>query len=451
MNHHLKMVLVLAMLCCQHISTESELSSTDYFERGVESHKNEQFDDAIANFQQAIALDNQNPNIPFMLASTLLATGKIYEAINFYKQVISMAPKQSIPVAYNIAYTLKIAERFDQAIPIFEEIVQKAPSYDAARLGLSFAYLSKGDYKKGWQAHEWNLQKQGKFAPEMRAIVSQNQVTGKNLLLLPEGGIGDTFNFIRYAKRLHDLGACVNVVVQKPLVSLISRCPYINQVMTSGTPIENRYHAHATLMSMPAIFYDDEETIPRDIPYLFADPYLVSLWRKRLEDDHALKIGICWQCDVHNDVSRLPIARRGIPLATLAQLFDIPGTSWYSLQKKEGLEQLEQFSELSNLHTFPDKEFDELHGPFMDTAALIMNMDVILTIDSAIAHLAGALGKKVIILLPYSSDWRWIAGRSDSPWYPSATIIKQRTPFDWNFVLQRVRSEISMTLLTKQH
>jgi hypothetical protein len=196
------------------------------------------------------------------------------------------------------------------------------------------------------------------------------------------------------------------------------------------------HDASATLMSLPAIFYDDEKTAPDQMPYLYADPALVEYWREQLSTDTNFKVGICWQADIKNDIpSKLPIARRGVPLSSFAPLASLKGVSFYSLQKYDGMDQLDKTN-------FPLNVFDQLDdyaGPFMDTAALIKNLDLVITVDTAVAHLAGALDADVWLLHPYATaDWRWICHRTDSYWYPTMRIFKQKKPFDYDGVMKEV-------------
>ena len=234
------------------------------------------------------------------------------------------------------------------------------------------------------------------------------------------------------------MGADIIVACQKTLVPLLSRCIYIDQLVSLGTPVP-AYDADATLMSLPAIFADTDKTVPCEIPYLFADPELTQYWQQKLAHDTNFKVGICWQVDVHNDKSKLPIARRGYPLKCFAPLSDLENVSFYSLQKYDGTEQLDT----SNFAPRVFENFDEQSGPFMDTAALIKNLDLVITVDTAVAHLAGALGCKVWLLHPYATaDWRWVHPRTDSHWYPTMRIFKQHTPFGYDEVIEEVKKEL---------
>lgn len=405
----------------------------------------ERFDQALEYIDKYIALGgSQIINAHFQRGCIYLKIGRLDEAIKEFDTVIARAPG-TIPAHYNKAFTLKIAERFEEALIIYQDLINKDPNYESARIGLSFALITQGDFKDGWPAHEWYLKRAGKYAPELRNLLATNSVAGKTILLTPEGGLGDTLQFIRYAERLKNMGATTIVFAQEQLIPLLSNCSYIDMLYPTGNPIPP-HHARATLMSLPAVFYDDEHTMPRTIPYIFPDTTLINYWQQQLANDHNFKIGICWQTSIHNDISRLPIARRGIPLAQFFKLKDIPGISWYSLQQVEGLEQLTQVPHDFNLHIFPN-DFDTTHGSFMDTAAVITQLDLIISVDTATAHLAGALGKPVWLLLPFSTDWRWIAGRIDSPWYPTMCIFKQPIPFDWDSVLNNIQQVLGRLII----
>ncbi len=391
-------------------------------------------DRAIQLITRATQLEH-NDNWIFSLGTLCCRFGRFHDALAAYQRILQARP-DLVPVLYNSAYTLKMAGNLDLAIDICNQILTSQPNYEPARLCLSFSYLHKGDFENGWRAHEWNLKKQGKNAPELRELIRTNNIAGKTILLTPEGGIGDTINFVRYAQRLREMGAHVIVVVQTPLMNLFARCYYIDQLLSPNSS-QPSYDARATLMSLPAILADTEETIPKNIPYIFPEPHRLVYWHKQLKHDTNIKIGICWQPDVHNDVSRMPIARRGIPLSLFYQLGSTPGITLYSLQKKEGLDQLNKLPAQVNLHVF-DKSFDVDHGSFVDTAAVIHEMDLIISTDTATAHLAGAMGKKVWLLLPYATDWRWLHNRTDSAWYPTMRIFKQPHPFDWQSVMESV-------------
>jgi len=425
------------------MATQTNLA--DLYDQAQEYQKTDQHQNAITCYKNILSTNPLHFSALFNLGCCYLAIGKIEKALASFDTILSINPNV-IPVLYNKAYTYKTAGQLDKAIPLYQYVIGLDPDYDHAHLALGFAYLINGDFENGWKQHERYLKKSGKNGEKLRSLLKNNNLTGKTIALHPEGGLGDSLHFIRYAQRLQAMGATVVAYVQKSLIPLFSLCPYIDNILPLNSPLAS-YDAQATLMSLPAIFEDTEKTFPNTVPYLQADETLVQQWKTYFEHDNNLKIGICWQADVHNDVSRLPIARRGCLLKYFAPLQNILGISLYSLQKYDGVEEIAQMPSDFPLHVFD--HLDEQSGPFMDTAAIIKNLDLVITVDTAIAHLAGGLGKKVWLLLPYATDWRWINKRTDSPWYPTMKIFKQQTPFDWEAVLNEITQELN-TLINKK-
>lgn len=237
--------------------------------------------------------------------------------------------------------------------------------------------------------------------------------------------------------------AYVIVECQKPLVKLLQLCPYIDKVIQTGNKLP-KTDLQALIMSMPLIFNTVLETIPIYIPYLYADNQLVELWHEKIKYDTNFKIGICWQTDMHKNSSNAQAHKdslaKSIPLSLLAELSQLNNVTLYSLQKINGIEQLEVLPQHLPVISFDN--FDESHGPFMDTAALIKNLDLVITVDTSIAHLAGGLGTPTWILLPHQADWRWLLNRYDSPWYPTMRLFRQPEAGDWYTVMNSVKQAI---------
>lgn len=425
----MKKIILTLLLCAT--STQPETAA--------EYQKNEQFPQAIACYEKMISENPYDINALFQLSSCYLTTGEKEKAINAYNTILELDP-HAIAVKYNLAYTYKTFGNLDKAIELYKEVLQENADYDPAHLALGFAYITQGDFEQGWEQHSRYLRQSGKNGDQLRTFLANDDVAYKRILLRHEGGLGDTINFIRYAERLKHMGADVIVSCQEQLIPILSRCSYVDQFIPAKNAMP-AYDADATLMSLPAIFNDNDETIPQEIPYIFADPALVKHWQEKLAHDTNFKVGICWQVDVHNDKSKLLIARRGYPLNSFASLTDLKNVSFYSLQKYDGIEQLATVAPHLKLHVFHD--LDDKSGPFMDTAALMKNLDLIITVDTAVAHLAGALGCAVWLLHPYATaDWRWIHGRSDSHWYPTMRIFKQQEPFGYDDVIEEVKREL---------
>lgn len=408
-----------------------------HFQLGNLLSDKEEFDEALDHLRTATKINPNDIQMWFSLGILCCKIGNMTESINAYHQIIKLG-NSSIQVLYNLQYALKTAGLLKEALKINDQILAQDPNYTPAHLSRAFTYLMMGDYQTGWKAHEFNLKHQGKNAEALRTLLSNGTIANKRILLTMEGGIGDSINFLRYAERLKKMGAIIYVAVQKELIPLITLCPYIDKLYATGDAMPG-YDARATLMSLPAIFCDTEPAIASNVPYISADSQLVEYWKKLLSQDKNFKIGICWQASVHNDVSRMPIARRGVPLTKLITLAEIPNVSLYSLQKVEGLEQLKDIQLYSNVMT-PDSSFDS--KPFMDTAAVMMHLDLVISVDTAVAHLAGALARPVWLLLPYATDWRWVHNRTDSPWYPTMRVFRQPKPYDWDSVIQEIHTQI---------
>jgi len=422
------------------------LHPTPSMETAYEYQKNEQFTEAIACYEEIIENDPLELNAYFNLGSCYLNIGNQEKAVAAFSHILEVNP-HAIAAQYNLGYTYKTFGDIDTAIETYQEILEKNPEYDPAHLALGFAYITQGDFENGWKQHSRYLRQSGKNGDNLRVLLETDSIAYKTILLRPEGGLGDTLNFIRYAERLKHMGADVIVACQKQLIPLLSRCTYIDQLIPVDKPMPS-YQADATLMSLPAIFEDNDTDVPQNIPYIFADPALVHYWQQQLAHDTNFKVGICWQVDIHNDQSKLLIARRGYPLESFAALAGLENVSFYSLQKHDGIEQLATIAPDFKIRTFDNFDIDA--GPFMDTAALIQNLDLVITVDTAIAHLAGALGCKVWLLHPYATaDWRWIHGKTNSYWYPTMRIFKQQEPFGYENVLEEVKIELHN--LVKNH
>jgi tetratricopeptide (TPR) repeat protein len=404
-----------------------------------ESMSHEAYDTARTHLFEVASWQCDDIQTLFRLGLNLIKIGEFQKSVGVFKRILNREPN-NLSVLYNCGYALKNDGHNDAAVIYYKNVLARDPNHDATHLALGYALLNKGDFANGWPQHERYLKKSGKYAPELRALLAENNLAGKRILLFPEGGLGDTIHFIQCAQLLRDRGAYVIASVQKPLVQLLQRCDCVDEVIT-GIPAGFKYDARVTYMSLPAALHLDETTIPKHNPYLHADLLLVDFWKKKLTHDASLKVGVCWQADLPHDESRLPVARRSIPLALLAQLADVPGVTLYSLQTHEHNAACHTQELESCIQTFEYK-IDTEHGPFMDTAALIANMDIVITVDTATAHLAAALGKPTWLLLPYATDWRWIAHRTDSPWHPTMRIFKQPKPFDWQSVIDAVTTAL---------
>jgi hypothetical protein len=258
-------------------------------------------------------------------------------------------------------------------------------------------------------------------------------------LLQSEQGFGDTLQFIRYAQLLKHQGGTVLVSCQPALVRLLSSCPGIDRLIANGDPLPN-FDVYAPLMSLPGILSTLLASISAQIPYLFADPKLVEQWRPRFQEPDTFKIGIAWQGNPNYRRDR----QRSIPLMHFSPLAKLERVQLFSLQRGLGTEQIHASAEHMPV-TILSGNLDEATGPFMDTAAIMKNLNLVITSDSAVAHLAGALGVPVWLALPFAPDWRWLLQREDSPWYPTMRLFRQPEPGNWPAVFDRMVVELRKT------
>ena len=434
------LVFFLIQSCTYCVNTDRAKAHADFARQCKDA---ERFPLCIENFLKAIEFDPNNVTYRFELAIAYTIIGETQKAIYLYEELTRAIPNNTT-IIYNTGYAYKMQGDNDKAIELYKRTIALDQNYDAAHFALGMAYLSKGDFENGWKLHTRYLKQVDRNAEKLRSFFAQGTTHGKRILLRPEGGLGDTLNFIRYARELKRYGIHVIVSVQEPLYPLLKQCNYIDELLRTGDFLPS-VHDHTTLMSIPAILYDHEHALPAFSPYVSPDPQLVSYWAKQLAGDTNFKIGLCWEASVYNDSSRPPAARRGMPLERYYLLAEVPHVSFYSLQQADGLEQIANIPPYFKLNVF-DENFDKAHGSFMDTAAVMQQLDLIITVDTAIAHLAGAMGKPVWLLLPWATDWRWIAHQTTSPWYPTMRIFQQPKPGDWETPLQ----EIFLELLKEQ-
>jgi len=257
-------------------------------------------------------------------------------------------------------------------------------------------------------------------------------------VLVAEQGLGDTLQFIRYVPLIERDGSVI-FEVQTPLLPLLEQSGFRN-LIPRGAPLPH-YDVHAPLLSVPGILGSTLETLPADVPYLKAKPELIDQWRTRLSEWPGFHVGINWQGNSQFTFDKF----RSVPLAEFAPLVQLPGARLISVQRGEGLDQLAELgTELSIVDLGPD--VDTVAGAFMDTAAILKNLDLLITTDTAIAHLAGGLGVPVWLAVGFAPEWRWLQDRADSPWYPTMRLFRQPQIDDWRSVFQKMAAELQAKL-----
>ena len=407
----------------------------------------DKLDEATKHFRNAVNIDPNSTIALLELANMLNMRCKneedLNQAVELYKRALERDPDLN-SARYNIAYTLKRLDRVQEAMEYYNQVLKRNPDYPQARFSLGLAQLVTGDFDNGWKEYEYRWQAYKETPVKFdQPLWDGTEPTGKRILLCAEQGLGDTYQFIRYAQILKRLGATVIVQTQKPLCDILGLCPYIDQLIPRGKPLP-QFDTYAHLMSLPLLFKTTVDTVPDTIPYLMADKKLVQLWKERLSHDKNFKIGICWQGNRFYRTQALQhaVAAKSMHPKEFKPLAEIPGVTLYSLQKMCGENQLNEID--FTIKTFgPD--LDETHGRFMDTAAIMRNLDLIITVDTSICHLAAGLGVPVWNMLPKPADWRWLLKTSRTPWYPNMRLFRQTKIGDWSGLMK----EVSIALIDK--
>lgn len=434
---------------------------------GLALHAARRFQEAIAEYRKALALAPNHPEILYNLGNAFLALDRISEALASFGAALAHNPSHAgacvnrgnallrfnrpadalesydkalalLPghpsILTNRGHALRRLDRPQEALSNFEVALSKSPEFPEAHFESALARLTLGDFDAGWKAYEWRW-KTGAFADKRRQFraplwLGEGPVAGKTILLHAEQGFGDTIQFIRYAPLLAGRGARVICEVQPALKPLLSQLEGI-EVIAKGDALPP-FDLHCPLLSLPLAFGTRLETIPAAASYLAAPAERIEHWRTRLPQNGP-RVGFVWSGSTahKNDASR------SIPLARLAALLESPPFACFSLQREW------RDADRDTSRALPDLvDLGPELSDFTDTAAVISLLDVVVSVDTAVAHLAGALGKPVVILLPYAADFRWLRERSDTPWYSAAKLMRQPAFGDWDGVVDRLASEL---------
>ena len=418
-------------------------------------------DEALINGRQAVAIDPQSGHALNTLGNILKAMGHLTEAAEFYGHAVKAQPQApelhdnlgnalselgrsndaeaSCRLALtldptfakahnNLGTALKDQGRRAEAELCFRKALELAPDMAAAHTNLGMSLLYNGDYPAGWREFEWRWTI-GKLAP---SSFSQprwvgNDIAGKTIVLTAEQGMGDVLQFCRFAEPIAALGARVILQVHKPLVRLLSTVTGASEVVAFEDTLP-AFDTYLPLMSAPLVLGTTLNSIPNSVPYIHA-PHSVE------RTEPGLKVGLVWAGDPrpHDAAANAADRRRSIPLSAFSPLLNLPNVTVFSLQKGEAASQIQGT---------PIKDVMTDVADFVDTAALVAGLDLIISVDTSVAHLAGAMGKPVWVLSRYDSCWRWMAERDDSPWYPTLKLFRQTSPGDWESVIANVVAAI---------
>jgi tetratricopeptide (TPR) repeat protein len=379
---------------------------------------------AVEEYRMAVGLHPDLAELHYNLG-TALQKGEQYEdACTCFRHVLKLKPDH-VHAMMNLGTSLKALGRLDEAITWLRCTAEFAPDFADAHWNLALTLLLSGDYLNGWKEYEWRLEIPDIPVRKFHQPVWDGSVrTEKTLLLHAEQGMGDVIHFVRYTALARKRVGRVILDCHEPLVRLLSDIKGVDQIVSTGKLLP-LFDIHLPLLSLPRVLGATPDNVPNDMPYLKADSVLIDKWRAKISTGK-YRVGIVRAGNPRHDDDH----NRSIKPSTFARLLKMPDVSFYSLQKESPDSQsIVALEGINVIDTGPELT------DFADTAALIANLDLIISVDTAVAHLAGAMGKPVWLLLPFAPDWRWMLYRDDTPWYPTMRIFRQSRPGDWDGVL----------------
>jgi Tfp pilus assembly protein PilF len=429
-----------------------------YYNLAVSCSANGQIDEAVASYANALRLDPAYPEALNNLGNVFHGQGQLEQARRCFEQALRARPdfeqaeynlanseseaglyenailrfsrilerNPAHPQAWNnLGRTLLLLRQPQESLPFFDRALQLWPEFSVARWNASVAQLTLGDFAAGWSNFEHRSAHKYAAFPRWDG----SDLTGKQILIHAEQGFGDTIQFVRYCPLVKAFGGQVILECQPELVDLLAGMQGIDQLLPTGSAAP-QFDCQIPLMSIPLVLGTTMETIPRIVPYLKARQS--RDWERELQPaSKQLKVGLVWAGSTahHND------RNRSIPARLLSALGQPEHVNFYSLQQKPHSASIGEIDALRFAGAWDNLTFE-------DTAAILTHLDLLISVDTSAAHLAGALGRPVWTLLPYASDWRWMLDRLDTPWYPTMRLFRQPQLQDWTSVLQNVGAEL---------
>ena len=465
------MVFLLSrLLKRKKIGEKTQNLSTSLFDEAASAISARDYARALELYRQAITIDSQHAEAHYKHGNALKELGRLPEAILSYDRAVSLKPdyahahcnrgvaQQALGMTsealssydlaiahdpsdavshFNRALLLQSCSRWSEAIESYNRAICVNPAFADAQYNRAVALLNCGDFEHGWRCYEWRWKIAGRLGlGEARKFTAplwlgEESICGKRILLHAEGGLGDTLQFCRYARMVAERGATVYLEVPASLVRLLANLDGVAGVVAQGDalpPID----FHCPMLSLPLAFNTTLECVPAAPKYLRTDAVLVSKWLQQLKNDSRPRVGLVWS----GNSAHTSDQRRSIRLADW--VVRLPrGFQYFRLQRDvraDDLATLDSHPEILS----PEKDFSD----FVSIAALCECMDIVITVDTSLAHLSAALGRRTWIMLPDGADWRWLHDREDSPWYPSAKLYRQQGAGDWEKVFERIADDL---------
>jgi tetratricopeptide (TPR) repeat protein len=406
---------------------------------GIALQMSKREEKAIAAFGRAIQVKPDFAEAHYNLGNVLLDTGRPEEAVREYRAALRLLPNYT-QAHNNLGIALVAQLQIEEAIQAFDQALRLVPDFAEAHANKGMALLLKGDFAKGWPEHSWRFgcAEQQQRSAQNRFREPQwdgSDFTGKTLLVHAEQGLGDTIQFVRYLPSVKAKGGQVLLACPPDLHRLFANLAGADALLADprDLSIDVAFDMHVSLLELPQLFGTELGSIPQQVPYLRVNAEQVAAWRSRISAER-FNVGLCWAGRPTHPNDR----NRSIALSAFAPLARVPGVTFYSLQKGAAAQQLRQPPAGMELIDCSG----DLHD-FTDTGALIMNLDLVISVDTAPVHVTGALGQKVWTLLPFAPDWRWLREREDSPWYPTMRLFRQPRLGDWAAVMQEVANALA--------
>ena len=415
-----------------------------HFNKGNLLREIKKWKESIACFKEVIKLKNDYAEAYYNLGNVYEELHLFEDALHSYEKAIEYKPRYAQAWA-NKGVVLEEIEKIDEALISYDKAIELEGNYAPAYHNKALLLLLNGEIKAGFELYEWrwlvkdNNSQQNKRVFSKPLWLGEEELRNKTILIHSEQGLGDTIQFCRYIPLLKKIGAKVIFKVQSPLKKLMTNLEGVDYLITSNDSVPY-YDFHCPLLSLPLAFKTSLVTIPDNTPYLHISNQILEKW-SQYKDDSGFTIAICWQGSAH---SRLDYGR-SFPVALFKNISQIKGVRLISIQKNYGTEQLENLLPDIRIEKIAE-DFDIGENAFLDTAAIMKSVDLIITSDTSLSHLAGALGLPNWLLLKRIPDWRWMLDRSDSPWYPNHKLFRQKKIGDWISVFDEVENEIKLLI-----
>ena len=392
---------------------------------GVVLRDTGRLEEALKCYERVLALAPDHLETLNNLGVALVDLGRPEEAAAHYERVLTLQPDRA-DAHYNLGIALQRQHRYPEALASYGRALTCKPDYAQAHFNRSLALLLTGNFDEGWPEYEWRFAVAQYDRNFDRPLWSGEPLAGQRILVHGEQGFGDTLQFIRYVPAVAERGGRVTLEVPEPLVRLARTVAGVSEVVAAGDAIP-AFDTHCPLLSLPRVFKTNLTTIPVFVPYLSVPGEMSSAWAEQISAAPGLRVGLVWA----------GTAIGAIDLQLLQPLWEVRGVSWFSLQVGE------RSRDMSLIDGVRIADLSPWLADFADTAAAVMQLDLVISVDTSVAHLAGALRRPVWLLLPDAPDWRWLLEREDSPWYPTARLFRQKKAGGWSHVAREVAAALA--------